>query len=307
MGLFSFFRKNKQESTSKEGGFYSHAEEASNLTRARNKRSIKGAVGKQVGEPVDPVLPEKKRARRRLVGAIALVLGVVIVLPMILDSVPKPISGEIEIQIPSKDKIFQERKAQVPAIPASNETLIVSVPKIQAGDTTISGSENPVAPVAGTAGIVTEIKKSKDAPASSGAEKSLQPIPSDSKIDQKNETNQPVSNVTNTHTESNRAKAILENKTDVKADFKPGEPKISVEQKSGKFVIQVAALATQEKVSELQNRLRSAAIKSFTQKIATQNGERIRVRVGPFASKEEAERMRKKLIKSGLSGTLVPV
>jgi DedD protein len=59
-------------------------------------------------------------------------------------------------------------------------------------------------------------------------------------------------------------------------------------------------------VNELQGKLKSAGIKSYTQKVATQTGERIRIRVGPFASKEEADKMRAKLGKIGLNGTLVP-
>ena len=42
----------------------------------------------------------KKRARRRLVGAIALVLIVVVFLPMILDNEPRPMSQDIAINIP---------------------------------------------------------------------------------------------------------------------------------------------------------------------------------------------------------------
>ena len=45
----------------------------------------------------------KRRARRRLVGAIALVVLVVIVLPILLDSEPKPISQDLTIQIPGID------------------------------------------------------------------------------------------------------------------------------------------------------------------------------------------------------------
>jgi len=69
-----------------------------------------------------------------------------------------------------------------------------------------------------------------------------------------------------------------------------------------RFVVQVAALASQEKVAELQERLRGAGIASFTQK----SGELIRVRIGPF-SKEEAEKTRAKLGGIGLSGTMVPL
>jgi DedD protein len=48
----------------------------------------------------DEELQLKKRARRRLVGAIALVLIVVVFLPMFLDNEPKPLSQDIAINIP---------------------------------------------------------------------------------------------------------------------------------------------------------------------------------------------------------------
>ena len=47
----------------------------------------------------------RKRARRRLVGAIALVILSVVVLPMILDDEPKPEQQEIDILIPSEDLV----------------------------------------------------------------------------------------------------------------------------------------------------------------------------------------------------------
>ena len=51
----------------------------------------------------EAVLQLKKRARRRLIGAIVLVSVVAVVLPMVLDSEPKRTSQEINIQIPSPD------------------------------------------------------------------------------------------------------------------------------------------------------------------------------------------------------------
>ena len=96
--------------------------------------------------------------------------------------------------------------------------------------------------------------------------------------------------------DASRALAILEGKPVAK----PAEAAPS------KYVVQVAALASQEKVDELQGKLRDAGIKSYTQKVPTPTGERIRVRVGPFGNKEEAEKARAKLGKLGLNGSLVP-
>lgn len=52
--------------------------------------------------PSDPAVDLKKRARRRLVGAIALALLAVIVLPIVMDSEPKPTGQDIQIRIPSQ-------------------------------------------------------------------------------------------------------------------------------------------------------------------------------------------------------------
>jgi len=66
----------------------------------------------------DEELQLKKRARRRLVGAIVLVTVVAVVLPMILDSEPKQISQDINIQIPSPDAGVLSAKP-VPLKPAA--------------------------------------------------------------------------------------------------------------------------------------------------------------------------------------------
>ena len=46
----------------------------------------------------------RRKARRRLIGAIALTLVVVVVLPMVLDSEPKPSGQDIDLRIPDPDK-----------------------------------------------------------------------------------------------------------------------------------------------------------------------------------------------------------
>ena len=50
----------------------------------------------------DEEIQLRKRARRRLVGAIALVVAAIVVLPMLLDSKPEERSQEIDIQYPRK-------------------------------------------------------------------------------------------------------------------------------------------------------------------------------------------------------------
>jgi len=56
-------------------------------------------------EIADPAVDElKRRARRRLVGAIVLALAAAVVLPMLLESNPKPLGNDVSIQIPPIDQ-----------------------------------------------------------------------------------------------------------------------------------------------------------------------------------------------------------
>lgn len=281
MGLFSFLHKSKPDSSSGESDFYSHAEQEPNTPRRQKRKSTRD------NEAVDPVLPEKKRARRRLVGAVALVLAAIIGLPMILDSEPKPLTSDIAIQIPSKESAHagaadtSHSQAREGGIAASSsldkDEEFVETESVMPSVSVAPQVDKPAATV----------------PAQPVAQPEFRAMP---KITEKPATGDA------------RARALLEGKTASAAESpKVEDAKQSAAKPSEKFVVQVAALATQEKVASLQARLKSAGIKSYTQKVATAGGERIRVRVGPFGSKDEAERTREKLAKMGLNGSLVPV
>ena len=103
-----------------------------------------------------------------------------------------------------------------------------------------------------------------------------------------------------------------EPKADNKAAAKSDEASVPavvaapVKEKSTRFVVQVAAIATKDHANDLQARLKKAGIKSYSQKVSTKAGERIRIRVGPFNTKEEADKMRARLVKLGLNGSLLP-
>ena len=66
------------------------------------------SVGDKSSEAADLTADEialqlKKKARRRLVGAIALALFAVITLPMVMDHRPRPSAPEIQVRIPSQE------------------------------------------------------------------------------------------------------------------------------------------------------------------------------------------------------------
>jgi DedD protein len=64
----------------------------------------------------------KRRGRRRLVGAVALVLLAVIVLPMVFDPEPRPVAPPVSVRIPGEnDTPFK------PKPPAPKEQYVVPV------------------------------------------------------------------------------------------------------------------------------------------------------------------------------------
>lgn len=118
MGLFSFLSKNKQDPDD-------------DFDVPVKPRRSRGAKASDAQEPLDPVLPEKKRARRRLIGATALVLAAIIGLPMIFDSEPKPLADDIAVQIPSRDKSLDksaEKSVDKPLTPSHDHRLASPAP-----------------------------------------------------------------------------------------------------------------------------------------------------------------------------------
>ena len=328
MGLFSFTSKNKQESAAEDSGHHARSDEQESMAQARSKRASSGSGAGRHPSPVD--LPEKKRARRRLVGAIALALAVAVGLPMVLDSEQKPLASDIAIQIPSRDKApaavmpvvsavvapaetskvdanaaldqSEEIVPQVPLPKAAPKSLPATAPAVPPADRvpvpSVPVSSVPVSsvPVPGVPVPLVKAPKAEakkiDAPKADvrhearAAEARALP-----RMDEKAPAAaRPVA----VGDDAARAQAILEGKPAVKSHDAAG----------AKFVLQVAALASQDKVDELQARLREAGIKSYTQKMPNVSG--TRVRLGPFGSKEEADKVRAKLKQIGLDGFLVP-
>ena len=320
MGLLSKFGKDKQEAAGEDSGYYRAQDDRALDDKARSRRAsnagAEAAPRRNGGKNApDPVLPEKKRARRRLVGAIALALAVAIGLPMVLDSEPKSTVGDIAINMPSKDKPGEPLNgpAAVPApLPAAEPQPSVpagvtpaapapapsarSVAPVAAGASLDKGEEIvhlPAKPAVAEAAKPPKAAEPKTAESKAAAAKAAQaevkhpePKPEPKKPEAKPEA-KPA------HSDDARAMAILEGKAPEAAP-------------ATRYVVKVGAFAAKEKVDELQRKLSEAGIKSYAQKVNTANGELTSVRVGPFPNKEEAEKVKAKLGKLGLNGSLTP-
>lgn len=196
----------------------------------------------------------RKRARRRLVGAIALVLLMVTVLPMVLDdrSANLP-QQEIEISIPSQDD--DEFTSSVtpynpePETAVQAETLPETTPQDALATETPAVAEADAATAAKTPAPVVD---NKSTPAS-------KPIP-------------------------------------VQPTAKSSSPTYSV---------QIGVFSDAANVRQLEGKLKAQGLQPSTEKLQTAQGEKIRLRVGPFASRELAEEAMGKIKAASLSGMII--
>ncbi|KNE76101.1 DedD protein [Candidatus Burkholderia crenata] len=99
MSFFSFGKKDDAPSGREA---YSDSPRGSRQTVRTERRTCRSDRPEADAMMLDPTLPEKQRARRRLVGALALVAAAVIILPMVLDSHPKPVTDDISLDIPAR-------------------------------------------------------------------------------------------------------------------------------------------------------------------------------------------------------------
>ena len=233
----------------------------------------------------DEELQLKKRARRRLVGAVVLVTAVAVILPMVLDSEPRPVNQNVDIQIPSPDSGEFKPKAGAPPTAAPESSTAKVTPKSTPAPEAPSSSaaNNPPAPA----------KPVTAAPAAAVSEPA--PAPSAKALPKPEPT--PL-----------KADAQEGAKTDTaaaKTQTKSGSKESAVAPAAA-YVVQVAALADAARVKQLQKQMTGAGLKTYTEVVATQSGEVTRVRAGPYPTREAAEKARAQLQKAGLEGKVLP-
>jgi DedD protein len=73
----------------------------------------------------------------------------------------------------------------------------------------------------------------------------------------------------------------------------------------GRFVVQVGAFADDATVRQTRQKVEKLGLKTYTQEVNTDAGKRVRVRVGPFDTRDEAAQVLNKLKGSGLPGAVL--
>lgn len=214
----------------------------------------------------DDEIQLKRRARRRLIGAIVLVAAIVVVLPMVLDSEPRPAGQAVSVQIPSPDSgVFASKVVPLPATP----------------DSKAASKAAPVKPTA-----VPPAEEPKQAAATPAAPAPPSPAKEALAKEAPKEVSKPVA------------------KAEAKPAKPPMKTAKRAAKSDGKFVVQVIALADAGKAKQMQESIAAAGIKSYTEVVKTSKGDVTRVRAGPFASRGAAEKAREQLKALGMNGNI---
>lgn len=281
----------------------------------RNIRKPRGTTGSSsnsdfdASAPLDPAQASKTRARRRLIGAVALALAAIVFVPMLFDRAPVAPVDDIGLQIPDRDSPFEGRRgvpdpnkgplrpsSELPAaVSGTPAATVVEAPAAPAPDTKLPPAEmaaeadkpatvtaEPPAKAA-TLPVLKTAEKPASAPVAKTAEKPVdKPKPATSQA-----------------ADDPRALAALTGKTEAPTAAEPANGR--------GYAVQIAAYSAADRARVMRDQLVSNGLKSYTEPVSTAQGQRTRVRLGPFATREAAERAKQKLRTMKLDGSVVPL
>lgn len=213
----------------------------------------------------DENLELKKRSRRRLVGAAALALIAAIVLPMVMDDEPGVPVQDIQVIIPDRNA----DNMLVRPIAGRPDAAIVVAPPPQ-----------EQAPVLTTVRPADESRNSE--PVSHQPDKDI----TDKNSVAASPDTPPVAAPSSGQDEAARVQALL----DGKATALREQP----------FVVQVGAFGEKAKATAFSSDLKARGFSSYTESA----GAVTRVRVGPYASRDEAEKVAAQLETLGIDGVI---
>ena len=225
---------------------------------------------------LDAVAAARTRARRRLIGA-AVLLGIGVVgFPLLFETQPRPVPVNIPIEIPRKDG------APPLAPPGPSPVLSAASAAVVVPDAEMPPTK-PAEITERAADAGREVPPPASAPAMPPAREAVaaapKPVPAGSK---------PVAaSAPAPASDGARAQALL--------DGQPASAAGSV-----RMVVQVGAYTEPAKLKEARQKVEQLGFKTYTQVVEVDGTKRTRVRVGPFATKAEADKAAARIKASGL-------
>jgi DedD protein len=234
-------------------------------------------------EPADINVDElRRRARRRLVGAVVLALAIAVVVPMLLETEQKPLGEDVSVKIPPVDdgKFVNRLNDNAPKDAASGAPIAPATPAAKA----TSAASSP------TPGGATDRPSKYDTHVTDLAAPA-------------GEANPPAASAAPA-AESAKAAAPAGN---APVNVAKAAPAAAAPAPREGFAVQLAAFADEKGANALAGRLKRTGYAAYTEPLKTSKGTLWRVRVGPYPSHEAAIAARGKLKSEGQSGIVAAI
>lgn len=283
------------------------------LQRFRRKASTGQAADAVSLSPSD-VEATRARARRRLVGMVVLVVAGLIGFPWLFETQPRSMSSDVQIVQAGGDNSgeVQISGAVPPRSPRSvagrvavSGIVAPPAPAEQDEPPATSAGKPPVAavvdepapraasrPVAASKPVAKPVAKPADKPAQKPADKPAEK--SSDKLADKPAAKPPAK-------EPARDAGKDKSKDAAKSGDKPGDK----DKAATRYVVQFGAFADANTAHEARMKIERLGIKTYAQQVDTPAGKRIRVRMGPYTDKADADKAMATLRKAGLNGALL--
>jgi len=253
-----------------------------------------------MAEPADINVDElRRRARRRLVGAVVLALGVAVVVPMLLETEQKPLGEDVSVKIPPiDDGKFVNRLSETRA----KDGASTPVKPPAKDDSTKEPPDAAPQVVAPSAPPKYDTRIPEPAPSASPSEKTTAAPPARS-----------------TASTTDATKAVRADAKSTAPATPPAPPPVAAPSPKAApavepqapphdgFAVQLAAFADDKGANALAGRLKKSGYAAYTEPLKTSKGTLWRVRVGPYPSREAAVAARDKLKTEGQSGIVAAV
>ncbi|PUE31881.1 SPOR domain-containing protein [Limnohabitans sp. Jir72] len=223
----------------------------------------------------------RRRARHRLIGAVVLVLIAVVGFPLVFDTQPRPVAVDTPIVIPDRQAVMPlTSPAAVPAAQAPANPLKTTPQELSTRAALDPSEEVVTAPAsAHPNAVVNEANFKPEAPIEKPKEK---------------QTEKAKEKVLEIHSKDDggKAKALLEGKA----------------ASSERLIIQVGAFTDVNKVRDVRRKLEDAGLKTYTQIVDGKDGKpTTRVRLGPYDSRDEVEKVLARIRKLNLSPAVLKI
>ncbi|MFC0401355.1 SPOR domain-containing protein [Paraburkholderia rhizosphaerae] len=327
MGIFSF---GKKDDVSNRRGANSSSKRGSNGSDRSERVERPSRRAERAGDAdamlLDPTLPEKQRARRRLVGAIALVVAAVVILPMVLDSHPKPVTDDISIDIPSRPvsrarvQDPQDTQAGVapdnPAVPdaapgAAEGTQSASGSSSAPAATAATGTPSPGRDAAAPKGAAPAQQAQSAGKSQQGAVTATNPALSEAKSEAKPATKplakQPQTAIATTSAPAKSSTAPAQStetaaNTAQSATPPQAESGTPAAPPGSRFAVQLGSFSDDASARNWVSKLKAAGVPAYLEKRKQADGSvRTLLRAGPFADRAAASAAISKVREAGLT------